>query len=119
MNSPQDRVVTIIVGGGLAAAALLLYAMSSARPHPYEFYQVGRFVVCIAWLLLAWRVYPHPLWLLAATVALLFNPFMPIRMHRAAWARLDVPGALASGIAAAMTFYRLRVKRLGVKTRDG
>jgi len=72
-------------------AAFLLVA-SSGR-HPYGFYIVLRLVATIGAVYWAVRVYRETLrgwtWAFAA-VALLMNPFVPIRMQRTQWQPIDL-----------------------------
>lgn len=73
------------------AAGFLLIAVSSHWP--YFFYVLMRFTVCGSAVYLAHRSLaetrpPWP-WILGA-VAVLFNPILPVRMHRSDWSSIDV-----------------------------
>lgn len=72
-------------------AALLLFA--AAGKHPYGFYMLLRLLITVGAVYWAWRVYQVGLraWSWAFVfVALLLNPFLPIRMQRAQWQPIDV-----------------------------
>lgn len=75
----------------LISAALLLFA--STGRHPYGFYMVLRFVITVGAVYWAWRVYQVKLrawtWVFVA-IALLLNPFFPIRMQRTQWQPIDL-----------------------------
>jgi hypothetical protein len=75
----------------LLGAVLLLIA--AAGRHTYNFYMVLRLVVTVGAFYWAWRVYQAGLrgwtWEFVA-VALLLNPFLPIRMQRAQWQPIDL-----------------------------
>jgi hypothetical protein len=74
----------------LGAAMLLVAAFGK---YPYGFYMVLRLVVTVGAIYWAWRVYQAGLrgwtWAFVA-VALLLNPFLPIRMQRAQWQPIDL-----------------------------
>lgn len=69
---------------------LLVAAMGK---HPYGFYMVLRLIITVGAVYWAWRVHREGLsgwaWAFAA-VALLMNPFLPIRMQRAQWQPIDL-----------------------------
>jgi len=72
--------------------AILLLIASSGR-HPYGFYMVLRLVITVGAVYWAWRVYQVGLWAWSwvfAAVALLLNPFLPIRMQRSQWQPIDL-----------------------------
>ncbi len=76
------------------AAALLFAALAK---WPYGFYDFLRLAVCAAAAFLAWRTSRsgRPLWALAMVgITLLFNPIIPVRFHRAEWARIDAAAAI-------------------------
>ncbi len=59
---------------------------------PYGYYQLMRFVVCGVAGFCAYKAYEgrkQPWLFLAGFVALLFNPFVPIRFDRDTWRVLD------------------------------
>jgi hypothetical protein len=72
--------------------AILLLIAATGR-HPYGFYMVLRLAVTVGAVYWAWRVYQVGLrawsWVFAA-VALLLNPFLPIRMQRTQWQPVDL-----------------------------
>jgi hypothetical protein len=73
------------------AAAFLLVAATGR--HSYAFYVLLRLLVTVGAVYWAWRVYETGLhgWIWAfAAVALLMNPFLPIRMHRGDWQPIDM-----------------------------
>jgi hypothetical protein len=75
----------------LISAALLLVA--SAGKYPYGFYMLLRLIITVGSVYWAWRVYQAGLrgWTWAfVTVALLLNPFLPIRMQRTQWQPIDL-----------------------------
>jgi hypothetical protein len=73
-------------------AAMFLIVAANGR-HSYAFYILLRFIVTVGIVYWAWRVYEMELrgwvWIFAA-VALLMNPFVPIRMHRTDWQPIDL-----------------------------
>jgi hypothetical protein len=75
----------------LLAAVLLLVA--AVGKHPYGYYIVLRLAATLGAAYWAVRVYqtgPRG-WMWAFTaVALLLNPFLPIRMQRAQWQPIDI-----------------------------
>ena len=74
----------------LGAVFLLIAAASK---HPYGFYMVLRLVITVGAVYWAWRVYKTGLraWIWAfVAVALLLNPFLPIRMQRTQWQPIDL-----------------------------
>ena len=72
--------------------AILLLAAATGR-HPYGFYMVLRLTTTVGAVYWAWSVYRAGLrgwaWAFAA-VALMMNPFVPIRMQRAQWQPIDL-----------------------------
>jgi hypothetical protein len=84
----SKRIVEI--GFTALGSSLLLFA--AAGRHPYGFYMLLRLVITVGALYWAWRVYQAGLrgwtWTFV-TVALLLNPFFPIRMQRAQWQPID------------------------------
>lgn len=84
----------------LLAIAVLLGAMGS---HPYSYYQILRWVVCISAAYTAYLYIQHErtglFWLFAA-MAVLFNPIAPIYLDRDTWQLLDL-GAAAIFIVSA------------------
>lgn len=79
------------VGFTAFCAALLLFAAEGR--HPYGFYIVLRLVITVGAVYWAWKVYKAGLhgwtWAFAA-VALLLNPFLPVRMQRTQWQPIDL-----------------------------
>lgn len=75
-----------------AFGAILLLIAATGR-HPYGFYMVLRLAVTVGAVYWAWSVYQVGLrawsWVFAA-VALLLNPFLPIRMQRTQWQPVDL-----------------------------
>jgi len=74
----------------LAVAGLLVWALAR---HPYSYYVLLRWVTCavavysviVAWPAERWG------WVVAfGTVALLFNPLVPVHLDRSTWATIDV-----------------------------
>lgn len=78
------------VGFTVIGSALLLIAAEGR--HAYGFYMLLRLLITVGAVYWAWRVYqarlPALSWAFAA-VALLLNPFFPIRMQRAQWQPID------------------------------
>jgi len=74
----------------LGAVLLLIAAIGK---HPYGFYMVLRLLITVGAVCWAWRAYKARLrgwaWAFVA-VALLLNPFLPIRMQRAQWQSIDL-----------------------------
>jgi hypothetical protein len=85
----RKRIVEVVLTV-LVAALLLIAAMGK---HPYGFYIVLRLVTTMG--AVYWAVRMHQagvhgwIWAFAA-VALLMNPFVPIRMHRTDWQPIDL-----------------------------
>lgn len=75
-----------------APAALLLLALA---PLPYGYYQFLRLVVCVCAVLIAIQVKKTTVWFpIFLTVALLFNPIIPVYLTRDIWALIDIACAL-------------------------
>jgi len=78
------------VGFTVIGGVLLLIAAEGR--HPYGFYMLLRLLITVGAVYWAWRVYqaglPALTWAFAA-VALLLNPFFPIRMQRSQWQPID------------------------------
>ena len=90
-----NRMQELLSGRGLqiCTAALLFVALAN---WPYGYYSFLRLAVCAAASVLAWRASKagRPLWtLVMAGIALLFNPIIPVRFHRAEWAWIDAVAA--------------------------
>jgi len=80
----------IEVGFTVICSALLLIAAEGR--HPYGFYMLLRLLITVGAVYWAWRVHQAKLPVLSwafAAVALLLNPFFPIRMQRAQWQPID------------------------------
>ena len=79
---------------GIASNVLLTVGVFGRWP--YGFYVLMRFVVCGSAAYLAVGAHRDKshfwMWVMGA-VALLFNPLVPVHMHRHDWQRLDVVGA--------------------------
>jgi hypothetical protein len=76
------------------AATFLILAVSSHWP--YFFYVLMRLTVCAiaAYLAHSYFVAARKLWLwVFGAVAILFNPVVPMRMHRSDWSVLDMISA--------------------------
>jgi hypothetical protein len=87
----MDRKRIVEVFFTVLVAVLLLIAATGK--HSYSFYVVLRLVVTVGAVSWAVRVYQAKLygWIWPfAVVALLMNPFVPIRMHRADWQPIDL-----------------------------
>jgi hypothetical protein len=79
--------------GLIVAAILLLLAITRM---PYGYYVFIRWVVCAVCVYGAWIGYQdgHHVWTwLLAAAAVLFNPIVPVRMHRADWVPFNLVGA--------------------------
>jgi hypothetical protein len=78
----------------LGAAAMLFIAVGDL---PYSYYTITRFAVCVVAgygaFLASERQHQRWMWALGLT-ALLFNPFVPVRLDRSTWAVLDVATGL-------------------------
>jgi hypothetical protein len=85
----RGRILEVVLT--MLGAVLLLIA--SDGTYPYGFYMVLRLVITVGAVYWAWRVYKVGLrawtWIFV-TVALLLNPFLPIRMHREDWQPIDL-----------------------------
>ena len=85
----RGRILEVVLT--MLGAVLLLIA--SAGKHPYGFYMVLRLVITVGAVYWGWRAYKARLrgwaWAFVA-VALLLNPFLPIRMQRAQWQSIDL-----------------------------
>lgn len=81
----------------LLAAVMLVIAVGK---HPYSYYTLMRFVVCLVAAYGAFLASERRQqgWLCTfGVLALLFNPFIPVRLDRSTWAVLDVAAAIAFG----------------------
>jgi uncharacterized membrane protein len=75
-----------------AVCAVLLLAAAFGK-HSYGFYLVLRLVTTVGAVYWAWRSYKAGLRACAwafVSVALLLNPFLPVRMQRAQWQPIDL-----------------------------
>ena len=76
-------------------AAVLLFA---AIAHwPYGYYQFLRPAICAAACFSVWRlsVAKSTLWAIAlAAIAVLFNPFVPVHLHRGNWVWINAAAAV-------------------------
>ena len=85
----RERISEVVLT--MLGAVLLLIA--AAGKHSYGFYVVLRLAITVGAVYWAWRVYKVGLrawtWIFVA-VALLLNPFLPIRMHREDWQPIDL-----------------------------
>jgi hypothetical protein len=77
----------------LTALGAVLLLVAAFGKYPYGFYLVLRLVTTVGAVYWAWRSYKAGLracaWAFVA-VALLLNPFLPIRMQRAQWQPIDL-----------------------------
>ncbi len=94
-------------------SAVVLYGATSGY-HPYSYYQLLRWIVCISAALGAWR-FALRRWYLATAVlvfgAILFNPISPIRMHRFQWQTYDLWSAIGCVVLAITLVAALRMSR--------
>ena len=77
----------------LTMLGAILLLIASDGTHPYGFYMVLRLLITVGAVYWAWRVYQVGLWAWSwafAAVALLLNPFLPIRMQRTQWEPIDL-----------------------------
>ncbi|MGA2302081.1 MAG: DUF6804 family protein [Candidatus Acidiferrum sp.] len=85
----RGRILEVVLT--MLGAVLLL--IEAAGKHPYGFYMVLRLVITVGAVYWAWRVYKAGqqvwTWIFVA-VALLLNPFLPIRMQRTQWQPIDL-----------------------------
>jgi|GEM_PF-1090073 hypothetical protein len=85
----RERLLEVVLT--MLGAVLLLIA--AAGKYPYGFYMVLRPVITVGAVYWAWRVYKEGqrvwTWIFVA-VALLLNPFLPIRMQLAQWQTIDL-----------------------------
>src|ERR1035438_872554 len=85
----RERILEVVLT--MLGAVLLLIA--AAGKYPYGFYMVLRLVITVGAVYWAWRVYKAGqqfwAWIFAA-IALLLNPFLPIRMQRTQWQPIDL-----------------------------
>jgi len=85
----RERILEVALT--MFGAVLLLVA--AVGRHPYGFYMVLRLGITVGAVYWAWRVYKAGqqgwTWAFAA-VALLFNPFLKIGMHRTDWQPIDL-----------------------------
>jgi hypothetical protein len=85
MTIPRQHLPAI----GTAAALLLAWV-----PMPYGYYQLLRIAVtaCAIWMLLSsdgWNSLPKWSKYTLLSIAVLFNPLLPIHLDRALWAVID------------------------------
>ena len=77
----------------LIAAGMLVVAVGR---HPYSYYTLMRFAVCIVAAYAGFRSSERRqqgwMWTFGG-IAVLFNPFIPIHLDRSTWAVLDVVAA--------------------------
>jgi hypothetical protein len=97
MNTPKDQQqLDVSAAVALCISAVLLF-LASGSYHPYVYYQLLRWIVCLSALFGAWRFSLHR-WYVATGLlifgAILFNPVSPIRMSRYQWKPYDLWGAV-------------------------
>jgi hypothetical protein len=89
----SDRSTYALVGGG----ALLLLIASQVHA-PYSFYVLLRFVICggAIYLFVSKRAEGRKAssGVFLASIAVLYNPILPIRMHREDWQIVNVVSAV-------------------------
>jgi hypothetical protein len=99
MSDDRHRIALIVF-------ALLLTFASLGR-WPYFVYTILRLSVCIASGTWAYRAFEHErgvwIWLFAG-IALLYNPFFPIRMHRSDWTVVNLLTALLFAASATVSW---------------
>lgn len=103
--------VSLSVIARIVASILLLWALPR---HPYGYYAVLRWVVCSA---AAYSAYISSLigrlpwaWFFGI-LALFFNPIIPVKLDRAAWANIDIAAAIA--LLVSIFFVRENLPRKG------
>jgi hypothetical protein len=72
--------------------------VAALGPWPYDYYMLLRMIVCVAAALLALLAYRRSdeltIWFgVFVTLAILFNPILPIHLTRSVWTILDLGGA--------------------------
>jgi hypothetical protein len=85
----RERILEVVLT--MLGAVLLLIAADGN--HPYGFYIVLRLAITVGAVYWAWRVYKagQQVWTwIFATIALLLNPFLPIRLQRTQWQPIDL-----------------------------
>ena len=101
-----------IVEVSLTAFCAVLLLFAAEGRHPYGFYMVLRLVTTVGAVYWGWRVYQAGLhgwtWAFVA-VALLLNPFVPIRMERTQWQPIDL--WLGILLLAWSAFWLIKTKR--------
>jgi hypothetical protein len=78
----------------ICAAVLLIAAIAH---WPYGYYQFLRLAICAAACFSAWRLsgMKSPFWAIAlAAIAVLFNPFVPVHLHRGDWLWINAAAAV-------------------------
>jgi hypothetical protein len=102
------------------AAGFLLLAVSSHWP--YSFYVLMRLTVCAISIYLTHKSFGAGrtvwVWVLGA-VAVLFNPVLPMRMHRSDWSTLDLIAASIFVLWVITSLLRDRNGLLRSKATDG
>lgn len=92
----------------VAAAFLLLAAFSH---WPYSFYVLLRLTICAIALYLAHNAFTAErkvwVWVFGA-LAVLFNPVIPMRMHRSDWSNINVIAAVIFVVWIAASLMRSR-----------
>jgi len=85
----------------IVCGILLLIAIPSWLP--YGFYTFLRLIICAASLYIAYTFYKSKLngWMLVfGSIALLFNPIIPIYLNKKSWIVIDFTGMILFFIAA-------------------
>jgi hypothetical protein len=97
MQPTRDNRQLDLIGAGTLLISTALLFLASGGLHPYSFYQLLRWIVCLSAVLGAWRFTLHRWYVATAMlifVAILFNPLSAIRMSRSEWVPYDVCGAI-------------------------
>ncbi len=110
MADTPRRTEKSTIAGAVALAAGAAGALLALQRLPYGYYSVTRIVVFLGAGYGAWWLWERKLMLpalVAAAAALLFNPLLLTRMHRAEWQTVDLwTGVTLAGLA--IYAYRLR-----------
>jgi hypothetical protein len=89
MNAKENMSSRFNIAAGIFQAAAYFMIPLSYGQWPYFFYQALRFIVAGAFLTMLPRL-PFRWAILAAGIALLFNPIIPFHFDRNIWSLLDL-----------------------------
>lgn len=97
-----SKIESVAVSRVPVVVSTVMLAFAAFGRWPYGFYTILRLVTCGTAIYLAWasKELNRKVWAwIMVAIALLFNPFIPIRLTRDVWMYLDMSAALVFGVS--------------------